>query len=66
MEAADCFCFSFLETVKLKACDFHRHKSASSGAYQKIQAPIASDIRLFYKLFFLYASLIFFLCQVSA
>jgi len=60
VEAADCFTSSFLETVKLKVSDFHRYKSVSSGAHEKIEVPIASDTFLFYKLLFLCASLIFF------
>lgn len=60
MKAADCISYGFLKTVKLKVSGFHRHKSVGGGAYQKIEAAIASDIQLFYKLFFLYASLIYF------
>lgn len=63
MKAADCLSFSFLGTVKVS--DSHRHKSANGGAYQKIQAPIASDLSLLQAALFLCLP-DFFLCQVSA
>lgn len=50
MKAAGCISYGFIE-IKLKVSGFHRHKSVSSGAYQKIEVLITAGISLFYKLF---------------
>lgn len=64
VKAAVCISYGFLE-IKPKVSGFHRHKSVSSGAYQKIEVPITAGISLFYKLFSFHASLNL-LCQASA